>query len=315
MRRTARPVRSVRRATRALSAVALAGAVLGLGAAPGFAEPGVPPEPPGPAVPEEFPDGGERPAPEEFSDAGERPAPEEFSGADEFPAPGKLPGPRERPAHGQPAAEVSPATVAPGATVTVSVSCPAGGRPAPGALEAVSQAFEDGAVELRKVPGGDDRAAGPAYRGTARIASAESFEEDPDAVGPDAAWTVDGDCPGAPGGEGRPWSATITVTEAGGGKRCPEPARPGGHCTPEPPCPEPDRPAGPCTSRPPCPEPVPHGEPCERPPAAHGVHAGQGGTFTDSVPALVAGGLLIAGSFGAAGHRLRLRLRDGAGDR
>jgi hypothetical protein len=35
-----------------------------------------------------------------------------------------------------------------------------------------------------------------------------------------------------------------------------------------------------------------------------GVHAGAGGSFTDSVPALVAGGLLIAGALGAAGHRL-----------
>lgn len=39
----------------------------------------------------------------------------------------------------------------------------------------------------------------------------------------------------------------------------------------------------------------------------HGVHAGQGGAFTDSVPAMVAGGLLIAGAFGAAAHRLRQR--------
>ena len=35
-----------------------------------------------------------------------------------------------------------------------------------------------------------------------------------------------------------------------------------------------------------------------------GVHAGAGGAFTDSVPALAAGGLLIAGAFGAAAHRL-----------
>ncbi|MEU5523740.1 hypothetical protein ABZ759_24555 [Streptomyces sp. NPDC047860] len=40
------------------------------------------------------------------------------------------------------------------------------------------------------------------------------------------------------------------------------------------------------------------------PPAHHGVHAGGGGAFTDSVPALAAGGLLIAGAFGAAAHRL-----------
>ncbi|MEU0071716.1 hypothetical protein ABZ027_19530 [Streptomyces sp. NPDC006332] len=37
----------------------------------------------------------------------------------------------------------------------------------------------------------------------------------------------------------------------------------------------------------------------------HGVRAGEGGAFTDSTPALVAGGLLIAGALGAAVHRLR----------
>src|SRR5207248_3267826 len=36
----------------------------------------------------------------------------------------------------------------------------------------------------------------------------------------------------------------------------------------------------------------------------HGVEAGAGGTFSDSVPALVAGGLLIACALGAAAYRL-----------
>jgi hypothetical protein len=34
------------------------------------------------------------------------------------------------------------------------------------------------------------------------------------------------------------------------------------------------------------------------------VEAGEGGTFTDSVPALVGGGILIAGALGAAVYRL-----------
>ena len=43
-----------------------------------------------------------------------------------------------------------------------------------------------------------------------------------------------------------------------------------------------------------------------RPPTIDkGTHAGEGGAFTDSVPALIAGGLLIAGAVGAALHRLR----------
>jgi hypothetical protein len=40
------------------------------------------------------------------------------------------------------------------------------------------------------------------------------------------------------------------------------------------------------------------------------VRAGDGGAFTDSVPALVAGGVLMAGAFGAAVHRLRTRESD-----
>ncbi|MFC8389664.1 hypothetical protein [Streptomyces sp. NPDC057238] len=55
------------------------------------------------------------------------------------------------------------------------------------------------------------------------------------------------------------------------------------------------------------PEPKPtewKGTPCPTAPAHQGVHAGAGGAFTDSVPALAAGGLLIAGAFGAAAHRV-----------
>ncbi|MDN3268813.1 hypothetical protein [Streptomyces sp. MA15] len=47
--------------------------------------------------------------------------------------------------------------------------------------------------------------------------------------------------------------------------------------------------------------------PCPSPTAHQGVQAGGGGAFTDSVPAQVAGGLLIAGAFGAAAHRLHRR--------
>ncbi|GAA3247631.1 hypothetical protein [Streptomyces labedae] len=50
--------------------------------------------------------------------------------------------------------------------------------------------------------------------------------------------------------------------------------------------------------------------PCPSPTAHQGVQAGGGGAFTDSVPAQVAGGLLMAGAFGAGAHRL-LRRRTG----
>lgn len=52
----------------------------------------------------------------------------------------------------------------------------------------------------------------------------------------------------------------------------------------------------------PCPE--PNADSCGSAPVQHGVEAGEGGTFTDSVPALVMGGILIAGAMGAAAYRL-----------
>ncbi|MCT9084149.1 hypothetical protein N4G65_47625, partial [Streptomyces fulvoviolaceus] len=108
-------------------------------------------------------------------------------------------------AFADPAAEVDPSTVSPGGSITVSVTCdPTGGTP-PDTLDATSQAFETGTVRLQLVPGNEDELTGPAYSGTARIAAAGNFEEGPDAVGRDSAWTVDGTCPAAPGGQGKPW--------------------------------------------------------------------------------------------------------------
>ncbi|WP_460070932.1 hypothetical protein [Streptomyces sp. YKOK-I1] len=71
-----------------------------------------------------------------------------------------------------------------------------------------------------------------------------------------------------------------------------------------------------CPHDKPCPTARPTQHPTERPTAPasvdHGVRAGTGGAFRDSVPALVAGGLLIAGAFGAAAHRLLRRRRTPA---
>ncbi|MEU0247935.1 hypothetical protein ABZ192_27145 [Streptomyces sp. NPDC006235] len=200
----------------------------------------------------------------------------------------------------EPAAEVSPATVEPGGTLTISVSCDPTGGPPPDSIDATSQAFDEGTVPLRKVTGNDDEVSGPAYRGTARIAPADNFEGDPDALGEDSAWTVDGTCPAAPGGEGKQWSATFTVAHGGGHHK------PSHHPTHEPshrpthkPCPEDKRD-----------EPRHHSAECEAAAVHRGVRAGDGGAFSDSVPALVAGGVLIAGAFGAAVHRLRNRESD-----
>lgn len=212
-----------------------------------------------------------------------------------------------------PGAEVSPRTVAPGGTVTVSVACEPTGGPAPETIDATSQAFEHGTVQLHKAAGEEDAAGGPAYSGTARIAPAANAEEGgpdtvdtddavgkDDAAGKDSDWSVDGTCPAAPGGQGKQWSASFTASREASrdgsegsrddgsreeGSRDKGPREEGSHE-------EAARDGG---SR-------DDGAAVQR-----GVHAGEGGAFTDSTLALVTGGVLIAGAAGAAVHRLRRR--------
>lgn len=69
----------------------------------------------------------------------------------------------------EPTAEVSPGSASPGGSVTISVSCDPLDGTAPATLDATSQAFEEGTVELKRVSGSDETAAAPAYSGTARI--------------------------------------------------------------------------------------------------------------------------------------------------
>ncbi|WP_435614092.1 hypothetical protein [Streptomyces coelicoflavus] len=318
----------MRRTARALSVAVLASAALGVCAGAGAADPGVPSPPVGTGA-------GEPVAP---------PATDDPSADD----PAAVPPPSAEeavpPLGGQPAARVSPADAAPGDTVTVSVSCGPTGGSAPPSLDATSAAFEEGTVALREVADDGGTASGPTYRGTARIAAAGAPEPAPadpedagdaeapgdaavpgDAADPADAWTVDGACPDASGGEGGdPWSATMSVpgesgTDAGAGAAqpgCRESAAPGAGA---------DTRGTPCapSTKSACPEPTPaHGgsatwaKPCGGATTAeHGVQAGTGGAFGGSMTALVAGGVLIAGACGAAAHRLRLRLRGEDGER
>ncbi|MFD7276609.1 hypothetical protein ACFV80_06025 [Streptomyces sp. NPDC059862] len=94
----------------------------------------------------------------------------------------------------------------------------------------------------------------------------------PPAAGTESRWTVEGICPAAPGAKGKPFKATFIVAR-------PEDGGIGPRCT------------------------VPR-ESCKPPVIQHGVKAGEGGDFGVSVPALVTGGLLIAGALGAAVYRL-----------
>ncbi|MFF0086530.1 hypothetical protein ACFYR1_43635 [Streptomyces canus] len=201
-------------------------------------------------------------------------------------------------AFAEPAAEVSPSSVQPGGSVTVSVSCDPGTGTPPATVDATSEAFETQTVRLQLVPGNDDKVSGPAYSGTARISADQELQEGAGGVGPDSAWTVDGTCPTADRAPGQAWSATFTVTRA--------PATGSSHR----PCTKPQ--TEPRTEPQTEPQTEPRTESCGTAVIQSPVHAGQGGSFTDSVPALAAGALLIAGA--AAGAVYRLRRKSPAAD-
>ncbi|MER5213511.1 hypothetical protein ABT063_23785 [Streptomyces sp. NPDC002838] len=233
-------------------------------------------------------------------------------------------------AFAEPAAEVSPSSVSAGGNVTVSVSCDPVGGHGPDTIDATSQAFEEGTVRLKPASGHDDEKSGPAYSGTARIAPTANFEGGVDAAGKNSAWSVDGTCPAAHGGQGKQWSATFTVSRgSGSGSGSGKPCGTGSHdtssrdtgshdtssrdtgshdtgshgdsCATSRPCTESHGKS--CATTHPCTE--SHGDSCDGALVPRGVRAGEGGSFTDSVPALVTGGLLIAGASGAAVYRLR----------
>ncbi|MER6630195.1 hypothetical protein ABT301_18500 [Streptomyces sp. NPDC000987] len=85
-----------------------------------------------------------------------------------------------------PTARVSPDSVSPGGSVTVSVSCDPTGGIAPATLDATSQAFAERRVQLHRIPGTGTGKSGPVYRGVARIASAEQLRDrDPHAMAED----------------------------------------------------------------------------------------------------------------------------------
>ncbi|MFD4527975.1 hypothetical protein ACFWP7_29390 [Streptomyces sp. NPDC058470] len=198
-------------------------------------------------------------------------------------------------AYADPAAEVTPGSVEPGGTVTISVTCDAISGAPPDYIEATSQGFEEGKVQLRRVTGNDETVSGAAYSGTARISpdgssgdggsdgSSGSGGSDGSGSGggggetydgggndavnhPESEWGVDGACPGASGGREKQWTASYTVARgnATGGGTVERPAQ-----------------------------------------VQRGVQAGAGGAFTDSLPALITGGVLITGALGAAVYRLR----------
>ncbi|WP_406442922.1 hypothetical protein [Streptomyces sp. NBC_00631] len=115
-----------------------------------------------------------------------------------------------------PAAEVSPGSARPGATVIVSVTCEKAGGHEPVAIDATSSAFAGHTVRLARV----EQSGGLTYRGTARVVSGDTpltyTERDAAGSGPDGTWTVGGTCPAASGQQGRPWSTHLALARGDG---------------------------------------------------------------------------------------------------
>lgn len=226
-----------------------------------------------------------------------------------------------------PAAQVEPGAATPGGTVTVSVSCDAVGDAPPASIEATSRGFEEGRVMLHRVDATGTAAL--TYTGTAQVPA----DDAPDAVPEPGEWSVDGACPAAPGGAQEQWSTSFGLD--GGGAEGADVGDPGvdAQLAQEPPAAVPGTGsgtgsdsdsdsgtgtgsgtgAGDTGTRPRPSASAPSHRPAapatEAPSGGvqHGVEAGRGGAFTDSVPAMAAGALLMAGAFGAAVHRLRRR--------
>lgn len=167
-----------------------------------------------------------------------------------------------------------------------------------------------GLDELIPDAGAEERAGVPGPQGTPGTAqdpgTTDPYGTDPGAAGPADPYAADpyASDPGTMDHKAPPRTAPEPGSDPGAGG--PE-AAPLWTAPPQPT-------ASPTASRTPTHKPTPtHGPtstPCPSPTAHQGVQAGGGGAFTDSVPAQVAGGLLIAGAFGAGAHRL-VRRRTG----
>ncbi|MGA5438579.1 hypothetical protein ACPCKW_03420 [Streptomyces griseoincarnatus] len=168
-----------------------------------------------------------------------------------------------------------------------------------------------GLEELIPDAGAEERAGVPGPEGTPGTAQdpgvTDPYGTDPGATDPYAADPYAAD-PGAMDHKAPPRTATDPGTDPGTGPASGPEAAPLWTAPPKPT-------TSPTASHTPTHKPTPpthkpSSTPCPSPTAHQGVQAGGGGAFTDSVPAQVAGGLLLAGAFGAGAHRL-LRRRTG----
>ncbi|MEU6489218.1 hypothetical protein ABZ890_02390 [Streptomyces sp. NPDC046984] len=209
---------------------------------------------------------------------------------------GAAPGAVAAPASADPAARITPRTVAPGGPVTVPVSCDAVGGALPACIDATSCAVDESRVRLNGVgghdcgDGGRMQARSPSaagHSGTARIPAGGTAGGPAEAVGPAAERGVDGSGPLPSSGREKPWNVSFTAPRDGpeGQDRGQRPGQ--GRFQGQGQGQEGDDDRG-------------QGQP---PPGVQ--HGAQAGTGRASVPTPVAGGPLIAAALGAAAHRLR----------
>ncbi|MGW3493685.1 hypothetical protein, partial [Streptomyces sp. NPDC001020] len=132
------------------------------------------------------------------------------------------------PAFAEQSADITPRAVAPGGTVTVSVSCDAISGTQPDSIEATSQGFEGGMVRLKRVnvgggQGGGGTAGGEGtgrvmYSGTARVPAAGNGRPS-DMAARDLELGVEGRCPTDPGEQERRWTESLAVNRDGSGSQ------------------------------------------------------------------------------------------------
>ncbi|GAA3850352.1 hypothetical protein GCM10022403_097400 [Streptomyces coacervatus] len=207
-------------------------------------------------------------------------------------------------AYADSAAGVGPSTVSPGGSVTVSVACGSTGGPPPATVDATCAAAPGGQGKAWSAP---FHVSGDGGDGGGRGDSGGGGGHGDVGVGSDGGRGGDVGGGYTDGGGGDVGVGDIGGGDSGGG---------GGHGEGRP-CtePAPDSCGGAGTqdgtqngTQHGMEHGVDHGvEPGVQNGIQHGVEAGAGGSFTDSVPALVAGGILIAGAVGAATYRLCLR--------
>ena len=207
-------------------------------------------------------------------------------------------------AYADSAAGAGQSSVSPGGSVTVSIACEATGGPPPATLDAIPQAHAGSGNPARvdgtcaTAPGAEGKTWSAASRvnrgdGSDGAGPGESGSDGGQAGDNGGGHGDDGGGGGGRGDNGGGEGADLGGGAVGGG----DAGDGGGHDQGRP-CTEPDSDscggAGMQNGR-------------EHDPQngmQHGVEAGAGGTFSDSVPALVAGGLLIACALGAATYRL-----------